>query len=295
MHTRLLGACSDAANSHPKHALPLYDLATLEVQEALMETLLIEHDRELPGLVTITLNRPDKLNAISTTMQRELQQACLELRDDADARVVIVTGAGRAFSAGADLGRPPHDPGKRSLAGRDGGGSILEERVRASIGNRTAEALESLDQVTIGAVNGLAIGGAVVFLSCLDLRVAAESAWFSIPEVDLDIPLMWNALPRLMRELGPARTKELVMTCERFSAADALKWGLVNRVVPDGQVLQRARDVAKSLLSKDPMALALTKSACNALAASMVPANVTYSDRDHLILSRLLAERPELE
>jgi enoyl-CoA hydratase/carnithine racemase len=295
MHTRLLGACSDAANSHPKHALPLYDLATLEVQEALMETLLIEHDRELPGLVTITLNRPDKLNAISTTMQRELQQACLELRDDADARVVIVTGAGRAFSAGADLGRPPHDPGKRSLAGRYGGGSILEERVRASIGNRTAEALESLDQVTIGAVNGLAIGGAVVFLSCLDLRVAAESAWFSIPEVDLDIPLTWNALPRLMRELGPARTKELVMTCERFSAADALKWGLVNRVVPDGQVLQRARDVAKSLLSKDPMALALTKSACNALAASMVPANVTYSDRDHLILSRLLAERPELE
>lgn len=254
-----------------------------------METLLIEHDRELPGLVTITLNRPEKLNAISNTMHREVQQACLDLRDDADARVIILTGAGRAFSAGADLGSSTSGPGRPNLTGRYGGGSVLEERIRSSVGNRTSEALESLDQVTIGAVNGLAIGGAVVFLACLDIRLAAASAWFSIPEVDLDIPLTWNALPRLMRELGPARTKELVMTCERFSANDAFAWGFVNRVVPDAELLPRAREMAKTLLGKDEMALALTKSACNALASSMVPANVTYSDREHLILSRLLA------
>jgi len=254
-----------------------------------VETLLVERDRELAGLVTLTLNRPEKLNAISNTMHRELQQACLELRDDAEARVIIVTGAGRAFSAGADLGGPTNSPGERSLAGRYGGGSVLEERIRSSVGNRTSEALESLDQVTIGAVNGLAVGGAVVFLACLDIRLAAASAWFSIPEVDLEIPLTWNALPRLMRELGPARTKELVMTCERFSADDALAWGFVNRVVRDADLLPRARELAKTLLGKDPMALALTKSACNALASSMVPANATYSDREYLILSRLLA------
>lgn len=258
-----------------------------------MDTLFVERDEELPGLVTVTLNRPEKLNAISNAVHRELQETCRQLQDDSDARVVIITGAGRAFSAGADLGGSARSTGGPEFSQRYSSSSILEERVRSSVGNRTAEALEGLDQVTIGAVNGLAIGGAVVLLACLDIRLAADSAWFSIPEVDLDIPLTWNALPRLMRELGPARTKELVMTCERFGATDALQWGFLNRVVPGGELLPQARDLAATLLAKDPMSLALTKSACNALASSMVPANGTYSDRELLILSRLLARERE--
>ena len=228
---------------------------------------------------------PEKLNAISGTMHRELQEACRQLQDDSAARVVIVTGAGRAFSAGADLGGAP-GASRSPLPARYASDSVLEERVRSSIGNRTAAALEGLDQVTIGAVNGLAIGGAVVFLACLDMRLAAASAWFSIPEVDLDIPLTWNALPRLMRELGPARTKELVMTCDRFSAEDALRWGFLNHVVPDAELLPRARELASKLLAKDPLSLALTKSTTNALAEAMVPASVTHADRDYLMLSR---------
>ena len=228
-------------------------------------------------------------------MHAELQQACRDLADDADARVIIVTGAGRAFSAGADLGGSTSDPNRPALASATAERSPLRERIRSSAGNRTCAALEGLDQVTIGAVNGLAIGGAVVFLSCLDIRVAAESSWFSIPEVDLEIPLTWNALPRLMRELGPARTKELVMTCDRFSSEDALRWGFLNHRVPDAELLSRARDLARKLLEKDPVSLALTKSTCNALAESMVPANVTHSDRDYLVLSRLLADERKRE
>jgi len=253
-----------------------------------VETISLERDSELPGLVTITLDRPEKLNAISLRMHQELQQACRELADDAEARVVILTGSGRAFSAGADLGGSTSDPERPALASVTASRSPLRERITSSAGNRTAAALEGLDQVTIGAVNGLAIGGAVVFLACLDIRLAAESAWFSIPEVDLNIPLTWNALPRLMRELGPARTKELVMTCDRFSSEDALRWGFLNRRVPDTDLLPAARDLARKLLAKDPVSLALTKSTCNALAESMVPAHVTHGDRDYLILSRLL-------
>jgi enoyl-CoA hydratase/carnithine racemase len=253
-----------------------------------METILVERDPELAGLVTITLNRPDKLNAISLRMHQELQEACRELRDDAEARVVIMTGAGRAFSAGADLGARSANNAGTPLAPPPARPSPLRERLIATAGNRTSAALEGLDQVTIGAVNGLAIGGAVVFLACLDMRLAAESAWFSIPEVDLDIPLTWNALPRLMRELGPARTKELVMTCDRFSSDDALRWGFVNHVVPDAGLLPRARELAAKLLAKDALSLALTKSTTNALAESMVPANVTHADRDYLVLSRLV-------
>lgn len=259
-----------------------------------METLRVERDAELAGLVTITLNRPDKLNAINFRMHAELQEVCRELGDDAEARVVLITGEGRAFSAGADLGRR-NSPGEAPLAAANASTSPLLERLRSSSGNRTSAALEGLDQVTIGAVNGLAVGGAVVFLSCLDFRLAAESAWFSIPEVDLDIPLTWNALPRLMRELGPARTKELVMTCDRFSSEDALRWGFVNHRVPDAELLPSARSLAQKLLAKDPVSLALTKTTCNALAEAMVPASITHADRDFLMLSRLLTEERRKE
>ncbi len=253
-----------------------------------MDTIVLNRDEELPGLATLTLNRPGKLNAISGTMHRELQEACRELSDDAAVRVVIVTGAGRAFSAGADLGARAAGQGQR-LVTPSSPVPPLEERLRATMGNRTSAALEGLAQVTLGAVNGLAVGGAVVFLACLDIRIAAQSAWFSIPEVDLDIPLTWNALPRLMRELGPARTKELVMTCDRFSSEDALRWGFVNHVVPGAELMPKARELAAKLLAKDPMAVALTKSTTNALAEAMVPAHVTHSDPDYLFLSRLIA------
>lgn len=240
-----------------------------------MNTLIVERDNELPGLTTITLNRPDKLNALNVEVHDDLQQACRELEDDFETRVVILTGAGRAFSSGADLssarpGRPAGD---------------LDRRQRVHGGGRTSAALERLEQVTIGACNGLAIGGAVVLLSCMDIRIAAESAWFSIPEVDLDLPLTWNALPRLMRELGPARTKELVMTCDRFSAADALRWGFVNHVYPDGTVLDEARKLAAKLLAKDPLTLAMTKSATAALARQMVPEEATWSDAELMLLA----------
>jgi len=241
-----------------------------------VETLIVERDGELPGLVTVTLNRPEKLNAIGVRMHEELQETCRALHEDSEARVVLLTGAGRAFSAGADLSDDPRPPAR----------DALEERHRAAIGNRTCAALEALEQVTIGAVNGLAIGGAVVFLACLDLRLAAASAWFSIPEVDLGIPLTWNALPRLMRELGPARTRELVMTCDRFSAEEALRWGLLNHVVPDGELAVRARGLAAKLLAKDPLALATTKAATRALAQAMMPPHATYSDPEQLMLAR---------
>jgi enoyl-CoA hydratase/carnithine racemase len=255
-----------------------------------METLLVERDRELPGLVTITLNRPEKLNAINARMHDELQRACFDLQRDAEARVIIVTGAGRAFSAGADRGAFKDASPEAPRTPAPLGANPLADRVWAGTGSRTSAALEGLDQVTIAAVNGLAIGGAVVFLACLDIRLAAESAWFSIPEVDLNIPLTWGALPRLMRELGPARTKELVMTCDRFSTGEALRWGFLNHVVPDAELLPRARTLAAKLLAKDPMSLALTKSTTRALANAMVPDYVTHGDPDYLMIGRALAQ-----
>ena len=237
--------------------------------------LSVKRDTELEGLVTITLDRPQKLNALDIAMHDELQAVLADLETDHAARVVILTGAGRAFSAGAELGSRRSAPPVNDI----------ERRGRVHLGGRTCELIDRLPQVVIGAVNGLAVGGGVVLLSCCDLRVAAESAWFSIPEVELDLPLSWQALPRLMRELGPARTKELVMACERFTSAQALQWGFVNHVVPDDQVAAEARRLAERLLSMDPLVLAMTKSACAALENLMVPTEATWSDAELMLLA----------
>lgn len=249
-----------------------------------MTRLLVQRDDELPGLMTVTLNRPQKLNALDVETHDELQALCRQLADDPDTRVVIFTGAGRAFSAGADLGS--------ARPGRARGD--LDRRLRVHIGGRTSAMLERLEQVTIGAVNGLAVGGAVVLLSCLDIRLAAKQAWFSIPEVELDLPLTWNAIPRLMRELGPARTKELIMACERFSADEAERWGFVNHVYPAARLMPEARKLARRLLSMDPLMLAMTKSAASAVARTMAPEETTWSDADLMLLAyRLRRERQQ--
>ena len=109
--------------------------------------------------------------------------------------------------------------------------------------------------------------------------------------MDLALPLTWNALPRLMRELGPARTKELVMTCDRFTSRQALEWGFVNHVYPDAMLARETRALAKKLLDKDPMSLAATESATAALARAMVPLDATQADREMLYLSDLLSRR----
>ena len=236
--------------------------------------LSVERDPALDGLLTITLDRPEKLNALDVALHDELQGVLSELETDHATRVVILTGAGRAFSAGAELGSRRAEPPVNDL----------DRRARVHLGGRTCELIDRLPQVVIGAANGLAIGGAVVLLSCCDLRVAAESAWFSIPEVELDLPLTWQALPRLMREIGPARTKELAMACERFTSAQALQWGFLNHVVPDDQVMTEARRLAERLLSMDPLSLAMTKSACAALENLMVPKEASWSDAELMLL-----------
>ncbi|MEQ1785785.1 MAG: enoyl-CoA hydratase/isomerase family protein [Acidimicrobiales bacterium] len=237
--------------------------------------LLVERDDELDGLLTVTLDRPEKLNALNIALHDELQDLCTTLETAHDVRVVVLTGTGRAFSSGAELGdRRPEPPV-----------NDLDRRARAHLGGRTCEMLDRIPQVTIGVANGLAIGGGVVLLSCCDLRLGAESAWFSIPEVELDLPLTWQALPRLMRELGPARTKEVAMACERFTSAQAAAWGFLNHVHPDDALPAATRALAARLLSMDPLSLAMTTSACRALENTMVPKEVTWSDAELMLLA----------
>jgi enoyl-CoA hydratase/carnithine racemase len=240
------------------------------------QTILVEADD--CGLGRLTLNRPDRLNAVGATMLQELAEAARWFDSRRDVRVVIVSGAGRAFCAGADLQDSP-------LAASDAqtGRSWLERREAGQYGLRASDAIEQMRAVTIAQVHGYAVGGGVVLTAVCDLRVVAEDAWFFIPEIDLGIPLAWGGIPKLVREIGPAMTKELVMTCRRFGAAEAKALGFVNRVVPLAKLHDEVESLANELLAKPSVPVAITKEHVNAVTRAMSAGITAFSDGDALL------------
>jgi len=196
----------------------------------------------------LTLNQPEKLNPVGLTPLRELAEAARWF-DDAGASVVIVSGAGgRAFSSGFDL---TEFADSNIPTGATGSG--------ADLGRRMAEALEGMNALAIAQIQGHCVGGGLVLAAACDLRIAADDAKFSIPEVDLGIPLAWGGIPRMVREIGPAMTKELVLTCRPFTSQEAHAVGFLNRVVPLDALVTEVEDLAQSLLAKAPSLIRTTK------------------------------------
>ncbi|TMB71175.1 MAG: enoyl-CoA hydratase/isomerase family protein [Chloroflexi bacterium] len=242
------------------------------------ETLKVERQ---DALMLVRFNRPEKKNAINRQMHLEVQAVCRALADDFETRVVILGGEGGVFSSGADTSE-----WRESASANE-----LEVRHMSGIGSRTSAAIEGLDQITIASVQSFAIGGALVLAACCDLRVAGESAWFSIPEVELGLPLGWNALPRLAREMGHARALELTITCDRFSAEKAYEYGLVTHVSADEEEERMARELAERIIANPPLPVALTKATMKSLKRGSEMGDAVYSDADLLLYSRLLAQR----
>jgi len=212
------------------------------------------------------LSRPDKLNPLSTQALAELEEAARWFDRHVELKVVVVGGRGRAFSAGADLD---------SFRG-DADRSAREQ------GWRTARALEEMRAVTVARLHGWCVGGGLVVAAACDLRVAAASVRFSIPEIDLGIPLAWGGIPRLVREIGPARTKELVMTGRVFDAPEALGAGFLNRVVPDDELDGAVEALVADLVAKPRLSLLATKAHTNAVTESMVGTGRSWADADGL-------------
>ena len=233
------------------------------------ETLSIEVSGRIGRL---TLNRPEQLNAMNSTMLRELAEAARWFDTRPDVRVVIVRGAGRAFSAGADL----KDSSRNEADG------WLARRAAAQAGSRMMDAIEAMSATTIASVQGYAVGGAVLLMAACDLRVAAEDARFSIPEVELGIPLAWGGIPRLVREIGPAMTKELVITCRQFTPQEAKAMGFVNRVVPVDDLEQHTAKLAEEVAAMPAVPVAITKEHVNAVSRAMA-GHTSYADGDVLL------------
>jgi enoyl-CoA hydratase/carnithine racemase len=223
----------------------------------------------------ITLNRPEKLNPLSTDTLHELVEAARFFDARHQVKVVVLSGRGRAFCAGADLA---------AFSTGDGSApSAVAQRDAADAGRLMAEAIESMRAVTVAKLHGHCVGGGLVLAAACDLRVAADDTRFSIPEVDLGIPLAWGGIPRLVREMGPAMTKELVMTCRPFSAAEAHAAGFLNHVVPAASLDGSVETIVRQLESKSLLTLTATKQHVNAVTEGMVSTVRAWNDADSLV------------
>lgn len=230
------------------------------------------------ALGRLTLNRPERLNAIGATMLQELTEAARWFDSHREVRVVIVSGEGRAFCAGADLKDSPV-----AAASSGSNSSWLYRREVGQYGLRAADALEQMRAVTIAQVHGYAVGGGVVLMAVCDLRVAADDAVFFIPEIELGIPLAWGGIPRLVREIGPALTKELVMTCRQFTPAEAKSVGFLNRIVPAAQLEGEVDQLARALVAKPSVPVAITKEHVNSVVRAMCAGMTAFADGDLLL------------
>jgi len=229
------------------------------------ETLDVSVSGEIGAL---ELNRPAQLNALSRQTLQDLAAAARWFDSQQQVKVVVLSGQGRSFCAGFDLNTfSTPDPN-------------YSTRDIADIGRLMAEAIFGMNAMTIAAIQGNCIGGGLVLANSCDLRLAEEDARFVIPEVDLGIPLTWSGIPRLVREIGPAATKELVLTCRPFGADEAKSLGFINTVVPKGTVMTAAQELAEQLASKPAYALRTTKQQVNAALEEMVHSRDYASDAD---------------
>ena len=203
------------------------------------ENLLLERDART---AVVTINRPSVLNALNKSTLDELRRAVLDLRADPDVLAIVVTGSGdKAFAAGADL---------NEVAAL----SPEQAQAQARSGQHVFDVIETLGKPTIAAVNGYALGGGCELAMACTLRIAGDTARFGQPEINLGLIPGYGGTQRLPRLVGRGVALDLLLTGRSMGAEEALRVGLVNRVVPAAQLMETARALASELAGKPPLA-----------------------------------------
>jgi enoyl-CoA hydratase/carnithine racemase len=211
---------------------------------------------ETAGLIsTITFNRPERRNCMTRDVMLEFEQLILRVRDDRTTRVLIVTGSGTAFSAGADVSGAKNitDPAERMR--------IFATRNRGlpRIIGRVFDTILRLDCMTIGAVNGFAVGGGWALAAAFDFVIASENAQFWVPEVELGVPFAGAPAEVMAKRLGPWLAKEAMIICRHYSAQELFELGMVNQVVKPTELMPATHEFAERLLKLPYKAVTATK------------------------------------
>lgn len=198
----------------------------------------------------ISFNRPKALNALNTKVLEELDKLLDEIEKDDETFVVVFTGEGKAFVAGADIGEMKDK-------------NLIEGKKFAQLGHKVFRKIELLEKPVIAAVNGYALGGGCELAMSCDIRIAGEKAKFGQPEVGLGITPGFGGTQRLSRLVGSAKAKELIFTADTISAQEAEKIGLVNKVVSQEELISETMNMANKITSKGQVAVRFSKNAIN--------------------------------
>jgi len=230
------------------------------------ENVIVEKDG---AIGVVTLNRPQALNALSYGLVKDLSLAMQDLDHDPDVRVIVVTGGEKVFAAGADI---------KEMAER----GPFDDRIQERLAYR--DKINKISKPVIAAVNGFALGGGCELAMSCDIIVAAESARFGQPEVNLGIIPGSGGTQRLTHVLGKHRAMELILTGDMLNAADAERLGLVNRVVPGELCLEEAKNIAKKIATKPQLAIKAAKEAVLKAANSALDEGLEFERKSFYLL-----------
>jgi enoyl-CoA hydratase/carnithine racemase len=228
------------------------------------DTILLEKKERI---AFITLNRPEVFNAINDKMISELGEVLSDIHKDPSTRVVIITGAGKAFQAGADIGE----------LSRMNPLQILNWNQRLV---QNLNALESMRQPVIAAINGFALGGGLELALACTIRVASDKAKMGLPEVKIGIIPGAGGTQRLPRLVGKGMASEMVLTGEMIDAQTAFRIGLVNKVVPQEELMKTSRDIANKITLNGPIAVFLAKDAIEVGGSLPLDAAIQYAQKN---------------
>lgn len=223
-------------------------------------------------VVRLTLNRPEKLNALNDDIRRSLTETLSELENRPDVSVLVLEGAGRAFSAGADLTTTSYPPVEGDWATR---------RHRTGTWQRVLEQLDRVPQVTVARLHGHVIGGGALLAAACDIRIAADDVLVRIPELAIGIPLTWAGVPLLVREIGLPLARDWIMTCREVRAEELLRSGFAQRVVPAGEFDDAVSECLDQLLAVPPGPLVMTRAMMSAISRTHPAMVAGWGDADH--------------
>jgi len=233
-------------------------------------------------VTVVKLNRPEVMNALNDVLMKEIEAVSRSFLDDEQTRVVIFSGHGKHFSAGADLKQKSADPGR----------SLLMARRDTGLGARMIRAICEINQVTIAAIHGVALGGGACIPTACDFRIGTTDCFCGYPEVNLGINLMWRSLPLCVRLIGPARAKKMVMLGARENAETLLNWGFLDQVVAPEELDRASKKLASRYANQPPIAVQMIKQSINAISGALDDA-VMHMDTDQNLLTASTDDRVE--
>lgn len=235
-------------------------------------------------IATVKFNRPHKMNALDRVHLEEIAHVARSFTADQETRVVVFTGIGKHFSSGADLS-PEFDP-------VDAEANLLLRRRRSRIGEQAIQAIYEIDQITIAAWNGGALGGGACLTTAMDFRVGADDCFMQYPEVEIGVNLMWKSLPLITHLAGPARAKRLVAGGERIHAETLLEWGILDQLVSRGELMATAFKWAQKYARLPPIPQQMIKQSVNHIVSALDHA-IMHMDVDQNLYSANTLDRQE--